>query len=62
MEDLSPSRPATVDLLTRSDRNVSDDSRPRRPVSLKTTSRVPPAPILDTDADKEEKHQLDELA
>jgi hypothetical protein len=65
MEDISPSRPAKVDLLAPSDGNKSDkpdNNRPRRRVNPKPPPRALPEPLLDTDGDKDEKHQLDELA
>ena len=63
MEDISPSsRPARVDLLGPNDGNKSDDRRPLRPPNLKPALRKIVEPLLDADADKEEKHQLDELA
>jgi hypothetical protein len=62
MEDLSTTRPAKIDLLAPSDRNQSENNRPRRPVDPKPARRVLADPLLDTDADKDQKHQLDELA
>jgi len=62
MEDLRPSRPARVDLVTAGDQNQSDNSRPRRHVNPKPTRTILPDPLLDPDADKKEKHQLDEMA
>jgi hypothetical protein len=60
MEDLSPSRAAGVELPAPNDQNKSGDTRPRPPLKLKPTPSNLPEPLLD--ADKEEKHQLDELA
>ena len=62
MEDLSPSRAAGVELLTPNDRNKSGDTRLRPPLKLKPAPSNLPEPLLDTDVDKDEKHQLDELA
>ena len=63
MEDIRPSsRPARIDLLGPNDGSKSDDRRPLRPLNLKTALRKTAEPLLDADADKEEKHQLDELA
>jgi hypothetical protein len=63
MEDIRPSaRPARVDLLGPNDGNKSDNRRPLRPLNLKTVLRKTAEPLLDADTEKEEKHQLDELA
>jgi len=62
MEDLSPSRAAGVELLAPNDRNKSDDRRVHPPLKLKPAPSSLSEPLLDADADKEEKHQLDELA
>jgi hypothetical protein len=60
MDDLSPSRPAGVELLAPNDRNKSDDRHLHPPVKPKPAPRNLPEPLLDLD--KEEKHKLDELA
>jgi hypothetical protein len=63
MEDISPSsRPARVDLLGPNDGNKSDDRRPLRSLNLKPAPRKIAEPLLGADVDKEDKHQLDELA
>jgi hypothetical protein len=62
MEDLSPSRAAGVELLAPNDRDKSDDRHLRRSVKPKPAPSDLAEPLLDADADKEEKHQLDELA
>jgi hypothetical protein len=62
MEDLSPSRATGVELLAPNDRNKSEDTRPRPPLKLKHAPSNLSESLLDADADKEEKHQLDELA
>ena len=59
MEDISPSPTSRVGSLPGDAKN-SDNQRPRKPLKPQPPPREVPTPRVD--AEKDEQHQLDELA
>jgi hypothetical protein len=60
MGDISPSPASRIAPLSAGDRKNSDDARPGKPVKIRPAPHKSPPPSVDVE--KDDEHQLDELA